>query len=204
MARGVDDGEMAGQERVGQQGGAGGDGQQCRPHRFGDEQVGDAFDVGCDPPAFGYDAGQGGESVVEQHQFGDRLGRGRARAHGDADVGEFEREHVVDPVAGHGHRVPARLQRLDHGLFLVRCHPAEDEVFLEQRAERAGVFGQVPRVDGVAGVGHARARRDGADGARAVAGDHLERHALGGEVGDGRAQHPGAVPGEAGGAPLTR
>ena len=43
------------------------------------------------------DAGQRGESVVEQHQFGDRLGRGRARAHGDADVGELEREHVVDP-----------------------------------------------------------------------------------------------------------
>ena len=81
--------------------------------------------------------------------------------------------------------MPARLQGFDHRLFLVRCHPADDGAFLEHGAERAGVLRQVPRVDGVAGLGHARARRDGAHGARAVPGDHLERHALRREVGDG-------------------
>ena len=137
------------------------------------------------PPAFGHDPGQRAEPVVEQDQFGDRFGRGRARAHRHADVGELERQHVVDPVAGHGHRVPARLQGFDHRLFLVRCHPADDGAFLEHGAERAGVLRQVPRVDGVAGTGYARARRDGAHGVRAVPGDHLERHALRREVGDG-------------------
>ena len=39
--------------------------------------------------------------------------------------------------------------------------------------------------NGVACTRYARARRDGADGVRAVPGDHLDRHALGREVGDG-------------------
>jgi len=68
---------------------------------LGDEQVGDALDVGRHPAAFRHDAGQGGERAVEQHQFGDRLGGRGAGAHGDAEVGELERQHVVDAVAGH-------------------------------------------------------------------------------------------------------
>ena len=42
-----------------------------------------------------------GEPAVEQHQLGNRPGRWRARAHGDADVGELEGQDVVDAVAGH-------------------------------------------------------------------------------------------------------
>ena len=144
--QGVDDRQVAGQERVGQQRDADGDGQERRPDRLGDEQVGDAFDVGRDPAAFGDDAGQGGEPAVEQHQVGDRPGRRRARAHGDADVGELEGQHVVDAVAGHRHRVAAGLQGRDHRLFLLGGHPAEDRALLQQAAERAGVLGQVPRI----------------------------------------------------------
>jgi hypothetical protein len=80
-----------GQERVGHQGDTRGDGQQRRPYRLGDVQVGDAFDVGRHLPAFGYHAGQRGEPVVKEHEFGDCFGRGCAGAHGDADVGELER-----------------------------------------------------------------------------------------------------------------
>ena len=72
--QGVDDGQVPGQERVRQQQGAHGHREQGRPHGLGDEQVGDALDVGRDPAAFRDDAGQGGEPAVEQHEFGDCFG----------------------------------------------------------------------------------------------------------------------------------
>jgi hypothetical protein len=97
----------------------------------------------------------------------------------------FERQHVVDAVAGHRHRVPAGLQGGDHRLFLLRGHPAEDRAVLQQAAERAGVLGQITRIDRPVGVGQAGPRRDRADGERAVPGDHLQRHALRREVRDG-------------------
>ena len=42
-------------------------------------------------------------------------------------------------------------------------------MFLQQGAKRAGILRQVPRVDGVTGSGHARARRDGAEVERTLA-----------------------------------
>ena len=137
-----------------------------------------------------------------------------------------------------------------------------------RRPSAPGSSGRSRASTGSVGVGQARPRRDGADGERAVPGDHLQRHALRREVRDGlgrrriaaarragrrpppagpagatrrpagpaarastrtrrplaarpgglrqlfllaagqhhlrRSQHPGAVPGEAGRAPLAR
>src|SRR3712207_8584428 len=46
-----------------------------------------------------------------------------AALHRDAQVGLLEREHVVDPVAGHRHVAPLPVQRLDQPLLLLRRDP---------------------------------------------------------------------------------
>ena len=49
------------------------------------------------------------------HGFGGR----RGIAHSDAEIRFLDGERVVDAVAGHGHHVVLRVQRLDDGLLLV-------------------------------------------------------------------------------------
>ena len=87
--------------------------------------------------------GQGGEAGIDQHELGDRLGCRRAGAHGDAHVGLLEGEDVVDPVAGHGHRVAAALQGLHHGRLLVGVHPAEDGGGVHDLGQFLAALGQV-------------------------------------------------------------
>ena len=113
--------------------------QQHRVHRLGEEQVRDAFDVADDAPALADDVRQRRELVVQQHDLRHRPRRRAARAHGHADVGVLEREHVVDAVARHRHRVAARLQRVHHGALLVGPHPAEGGVLVQHVGQFVGL-----------------------------------------------------------------
>ena len=126
MVADIDERELPRQDRVGESEQSDDDGDHRRPHRLGDEQIGHPLDVGGDPAALGHDAGQGREPAVEKDELRHRLGGVGARAHGDAQIRLLEREHVVDPVARHGDRVPAVLQRRHHRAFLVGGDPAED------------------------------------------------------------------------------
>ena len=69
----------------------------------------------------------GGEIVIEQHQRGGFARHvGAAPAHGDADMGGFERRRVVDAVAGHGDDLAVGFERFDESEFLLRQHAGED------------------------------------------------------------------------------
>ena len=123
------------------------------------------------------------ENECRAARAGRRRGWPPTRRHRDAAVGVLQREHVVDAVAGHRHDVAARLQRLHHRPLLVRRDPAEHGRRLEHVGELAtGRVGQLAGVDQVLGAGEPGPPADCADGARVVAGDHLQRHALLGEV----------------------
>ena len=78
--------------------------------------------------------------------MGDRLRGRRARAHRDADVGELERQCVIDPVAGHGDGVSARLQGGDHRLLLPGRDAAEHGVFFDHGTDGVGVVGHLAGV----------------------------------------------------------
>ena len=132
----VDHGELAGQDRVAHRAHRGQHGEHRRPCRLGDEQAGDALDVGDHAAPLGDHAGQGGEAVVEQHQLGHRPGGRRARPHGDAEVGVLQRERVVHAVAGHRHHRPARLGGPHQRTLDVRGHPTEHGDVVHRRADR--------------------------------------------------------------------
>ncbi len=51
---------------------------------------------------------------------------GAPAAHGDADVGRFQRRRVVHAVAGHGHDLAVGLERVDQAQLLLGHHPGED------------------------------------------------------------------------------
>ena len=106
------------------------DGQQRQP---GDGHV-DRGHVGQrlaqvreDAPSEPHAADDRDEAVVEEHEIGG-LPRdvGAALAHGDADVGGFERRRVVDAVPGHGDDLAVGLQRLDQRKLLLRHDAGED------------------------------------------------------------------------------
>src|SRR5206468_2376758 len=67
--------------------------------------------VGGDAPPLRDHGGEGREAAVEEDELGHAARRPGPRSHGDAGVGQFEREHVVDAVPGHGDGVAARLER---------------------------------------------------------------------------------------------
>ena len=148
------------------------------------KQVGDPLDVVDDPSTLGQDPGKGREAVVEEHQLGHRSRRRRARTHCDPHVGVLEREHVVDPVPGHGHGAAAGLQGVDHRPLLVGGHPPEHggafegvgQVLLVLR-EPASVEARIRLVDpGPAG--------DGRDGGRMIPRDDLQLDTLVPEEGE--------------------
>ena len=176
----VDDRELSRQERERQQH----DAEQHRERRgvggLGEEQHRDALDVRDDLPPLGDDTRELREPAVEQHDPGDRLRRGRARVHGDADVGLLDRQRVVDAVARHRDRVAAALQGGDDVLLLRRRDATEHQVLLERLAELVEVGGQLARVEPRRGV-HADLARDRRDGLRVVARDDAHGHALLGE-----------------------
>ena len=60
------------------------------------------------------------EIVVHNHHLGRALGRFRAGAHGNAEIGGPERRHIVHTVAGHRHDLPVLLQHLHHPVFVLR------------------------------------------------------------------------------------
>ena len=123
--------------------------------------------------------GQRRELAVEQHELRDRARRRRARAHRHADVGVLQRQRVVHAVAGHRDHVAPRLQRADHRPLLLRRDPAEHRVLPRApRPARPGPRGARGRRSRRSASASPTASRDRGDGARVVARDHLERHAL--------------------------
>ena len=154
--------------------------QQYRVHRLGEEQVGDAFDVADHPPAFTDNIGQCRELVVQQHNLCHGPSRRTAGAHRDADVGVFERQHIIDAVPSHCHGVTTSLQRVHDGAFLIRSDPPENRVGVQNVGQFPLFGGQFARIDGAAvqsEFGRDRAHRD-----RVVPGDHLHRNVLAGEI----------------------
>ena len=94
--------------------------------------------------------------------------------------GPLEGRDVVDAVAGHRHRVPGALQRVDEVALLFRTHATEHDRLLDDPRRRSRL--DVAQVDvPVAALdpeplGHRRHRL------RRVAGDDLHLHVLVGEV----------------------
>ena len=117
------------------------------------------------------------ERAVEQDQPGHRPAGLAARAHGDAEVGVLQRQHVVDPVAGHRDHVPGRLQGPDRGLLL--AGPTRPNTLARRSAAprssvmRGGVDGVGPAVPACR-----RARAIAPTVARRVAGKHPDRDIL--------------------------
>ena len=155
----VDHGEVAGTQRVLGEQDAGQHGEHGGPHGLGEEQAGDPFDVGDDPPSLGHDAGQRGEAVVEQHDVTDRLGGRRPGAHGDAEVGVLQGERVVDAVAGHRHHLAPPLQRVQERPLGLGRHPPEHGRGVGDLGERGRFVREIAGIDVAVGVGtlHRRA-----------------------------------------------
>jgi hypothetical protein len=87
------------------------------------------------------------ETAVQQHQLRHCPGRGGAIPHRDADIGVFQRERIIDAVAGHRDYVPPALQRGHNGPFLMRTHPPEDAVLLQNDTEFIEILRQSSSVD---------------------------------------------------------
>ena len=125
------------------------------------------------------------ELAVEQHELRHRAGRGRARAHGHADVGVLQRERVVHAVAGHRDDVPLRLQRADHRPLLLRRDPPEHRVLPRARRPCSSWSSGSSRASNPPSASGSPTRcRHRGDRARVVARDHLQRDALLVEVGE--------------------
>ena len=71
-------------------------------------------------------AWQGSKRVTQQHQIGGTAGHLTATLHGDAQVGAFEGEHIVETVAHHRDIGTLRAQFLHDALFLLRGDPSKD------------------------------------------------------------------------------
>ncbi len=79
----------------------------------GDEVADELLHVVVDGATLLDGGDDGGEVVVGEDHLGGRLGHGRARAHGDTDLGLLQSRSVVDTVASHGRNLALALQVLD-------------------------------------------------------------------------------------------
>jgi hypothetical protein len=177
-------------------------GKQHGVDGFGEEQARHALDVAEHPPALRHHVREGGEAVVQQHDLGGGPGGAAARSHRHAQVRAGEREHVVDAVAGHRHRVAAGLECGHEDLLLAGADPPEHRVALQRVGHRRqfrlrhlalAPGGQGAGIDRVIGATDPQLPGDGAHRHRAVPGDHLDGDVLLGEVGQ-RAARLGAQP----------
>ena len=67
------------------------------------------------------------EVVVQQHERGSFARHvGTTAAHGDADMGRFERRHIVDAVAGHRDDLAVGFQGRHDAQFLLGHYASED------------------------------------------------------------------------------
>ncbi|EXI66264.1 MAG: hypothetical protein AW07_04610 [Candidatus Accumulibacter sp. SK-11] len=97
-------------------------------------------DVVVDGASFLDSAHDGGEVVVGEHQgCGLLRDRGAGDAHGDADVGGFQRRGIIDAVAGHRDDMAARLQGLDDAQLVFGRDAGEDGGALGHRTRRRAV-----------------------------------------------------------------
>ena len=130
-----------------------------------------------------------GEVVVGENHVCGTLGHvGAGDAHGDADVGLFERGRVVHTVAGHGHDMTARLERPDQPQFLLGRNTGEDcrafdhvgQLIFAQFAQVASAHREaIRRAFETDGAGNGRR------GEKMIAGDHLHPDARGAAVAHG-------------------
>ena len=145
-------------------------------------------DVVEDPPTLANGGDDRREVVVEQyHRCGLARDVGADLAHGDADVGSFERGRVVHAVAGHRDVLAGRLQRVDDADLLLRAR-ARIHAHLTHtlRELLVGQPRELPACESQrAGLGNAEPHRDRRRGGRMIARDHHRRDAGRFAVADG-------------------
>jgi len=190
---GVDDRQVAGQERVRQQGHAHGDGQQRRPDRLGDEEVGDPLDVGPSPGALRPTTpGQRGKPAISSTSSATAFRGARPNPTAIPRSASFSASTSLTTSPVMATCCPSAPQRLDHLLLLMRGDRPKTERFLQQATQRGvGSSGQVDahRPDRRPGAGPRRAAT-----ALTVCGlspETLSAPRLGREVGDGLGPRPG-------------
>ena len=155
--------------------------QQQRHHEGEDvldqEQRRGTLDVVDNAATLRNDVWHGTELRIEQDDLRDLCRCLAARRHRNAAVGILQRQNVIHAVAGHGDRVPLRLQCADQATLLIRCDASENGVFLHRLGkvtvgdERGGVYIAL-------GVLNARVTCDLADGNGVIAGDDADGHTL--------------------------
>jgi hypothetical protein len=170
----------------------------------GKEIVNEAQDVGDDHAALFHSADDRHEPIVGDDDVGGFLGGiGPAQTHGDANVGRLERRRIVDAIAGHGHDIPAPLERVDDLQLVLWRHAREDRRLgrnpfpcgVVESRQLSGMHRAIRRP--VVRVIDAKLPRDLAGGRDLVAGDHHHPDSgattLGDRLGDAvtdRIDHP--------------
>ena len=99
--RGADERELHRRQRIGEDRKDRNQRQNEGENVFYKEERSGTLDVVDDLPAFRNDGRHGGKVGVQQHQVRNLTGDVAAGGHGDAAIGLFERQHIVDAVAGH-------------------------------------------------------------------------------------------------------
>ena len=103
--------------------------QQEGKYILHEEQACRALDIIDHSSPFQHDLGHTGEIRLQKHELG-RLGcRLASRSHGDTAVRIFERQHIVDTVPGHCHRMSGILEDAHEFSLLVRSNTPEHCVF---------------------------------------------------------------------------
>ena len=160
------------------------DGQEQGENVLDQKQRRRPLNIVDDPPPLVYHAGHGGKIGIQQHQTCQLTCRLRTAGHGHGAVRLLHGKQVVHAVTGHGHGVLFLLQGLNQALFLLGRHPPEYCV-LECRFPQLLRSLQSRRVYVPVAVRDASLLGNHTDRSRIVAGDHLYRNALLGEVGKG-------------------
>ena len=133
------------------------------------------------------------ELAGDEHEVGDRARHLRARALRDRQPRLLERRHVVDAVAEHADVLAALGQHPDDArLVLGRDAADRRRRRAPPRSSSSSPAGSAPPSSAAGLRRDAGVARDRADRGRVVAGQHLQRHLLGGEEGDGVGRRPGA------------
>ena len=104
------------------------DGEDGSVDGFGEEEGGGAFEVVDGLAAFIDDGGDGFEAGVQEDKLGGAAGGVGAFADGEAGVGFFHCENVVDTIAGHSNGASLPLESFDEFFLLIRGDASEDGV----------------------------------------------------------------------------
>ena len=136
-------------------------------------------DVVVQPPSIADGFHDGGEVVIHQDQVGRLAGHfAAALAHGDANIGVFERGGVVDAIASHGHHGAIFPERLDDPHFVLGHHARKNrygfDLLPQLRVTHA--VEHFARDEGAI-VGQPHFLGDGGCGDAVISGDHHDANA---------------------------